>query len=612
MSKIAKKTVLPEINSRGETIGENIYGYNFYIKDYQRGYRWESKQIEDLLSDILEFDDDGKKLKYCLQPLVVKPLKEISSSRNLTGILGVDDILQTEINNNKSIYWELIDGQQRLTTIWLILHCCNASITPPPSPPYTIVYEFARSIDEYYLSNARKVIENWFSGFGPLEVDIKTDIRQKINRSIQFIWYEVDEYANSVDIFTKINMGKIPLTNAELFKAQLLNPDSIPEKEYQSGDVERAKRQLEKIAFEWDKIEQSLRDDDFWYFISNDHKEAETRIDYLLRLRAKQLKFKKQINDKIRENDALFPFLAINDYLKSKSGKPLFEKQIEIWEDIVKIHDTLKSWAKDKEMYHYIGFLVTPDAKGENYITELISSIDGLKNSEIKEKVIQSVRNIFKNVRIEELDYDKSSDKKNIRNVLLFFNIYTMIQSKTDNKFSFKQYKDKANSWDIEHIHARATDHEVQQLRDLDKMKVLLYGVREQFVVLGFDNAIVEIDNYLDNILTANFSDYDGFFEFYCRQTDLCGDFNENRIGNLTLLDAETNRSYHNALFPIKRKKIIERDMGEVFIPVCTKNVFLKMYSDKAENMMKWTSQDAEDYLNAMKKALVEEAKICQ
>lgn len=146
MSKIAKKTVLPEINSRGETIGENIYGYNFYIKDYQRGYRWESKQIEDLLSDILEFDDDGKKLKYCLQPLVVKPLKEISSSRNLTGILGVDDILQTEINNNKSIYWELIDGQQRLTTIWLILHCCNASITPPPSPPYTIVYELHEAL----------------------------------------------------------------------------------------------------------------------------------------------------------------------------------------------------------------------------------------------------------------------------------------------------------------------------------------------------------------------------------------------------------------------------------------------------------------------------------
>lgn len=210
------------------------------------------------------------------------------------------------------------------------------------------------------------------------------------------------------------------------------------------------------------------------------------------------------------------------------------------------------------------------------------------------------------------MDYDKSSDKKNIRNVLLFFNIYTMIQSKTDNKFSFKQYKDKESSWDIEHIHARATDHEVQQLRDVDKMKELLYGVREQFVMLGFDDAIAEIDNYLDNILTANFTDYDGFFAFYCRQTDLCGDFNENRIGNLTLLDAGTNRSYRNALFPIKRKKIIERDMGEVFIPVCTKNVFLKMYSDKAENMMKWTSQDAEDYLNAMKKVLVEEAKICQ
>ena len=33
---------------------------------------------------------------------------------------------------------------------------------------------------------------------------------------------------------------------------------------------------------------------------------------------------------------------------------------------------------------------------------------------------------------------------------------------------------------------------------------------------------------------------------------------NRNIIGNLTLLDAETNRSYDNALFPRKRKEILE------------------------------------------------------
>ena len=106
--------------------------------------------------------------------------------------------------------------------------------------------------------------------------------------------------------------------------------------------------------------------------------------------------------------------------------------------------------------------------------------------------------------------------------------------------------------------------------------------------------------------------DQNNFLEFCCKVTDKYGDFDEDGLGNLTLLDAETNRSYHNALYPIKRNKIIERDKGEVFIPVCTKNVFLKMYSSNFSNMMEWTKSDSEDYLEAIKKALVEEAGVCQ
>jgi hypothetical protein len=225
--------------------------------------------------------------------------------------------------------------------------------------------------------------------------------------------------------------------------------------------------------------------------------------------------------------------------------------------------------------------------------------------------VINDVRSLFKGVCLEELSYNNSGDSKKIRNVLLFFNIYTMIQSKTESKFSFKLYKDKNISWDVEHIHARATDHEVQQLREVDKMKELLYGIKNQFIELGMDKEVECIDDYIASTLTEKFRDYGSFFDFYRDLVSVCGDFDENSIGNLTLLDAETNRSYHNALFPIKRKKIIERDMGEVFIPVCTKNVFLKMYSYKANDMMRWTNKDADDYLTAMKKALVEDAKIC-
>ena len=69
-----------------------------------------------------------------------------------------------------------------------------------------------------------------------------------------------------------------------------------------------------------------------------------------------------------------------------------------------------------------------------------------------------------------------------------------------------------------------------------------------------------------------------------------------------------------NALFAVKRKTIIERDKGAVFIPVCTKNVFLKMYSNEVglKNMQRWDTVDAECYLDEIKRVLIKEARVCQ
>jgi len=74
----------------------------------------------------------------------------------------------------------------------------------------------------------------------------------------------------------------------------------------------------------------------------------------------------------------------------------------------------------------------------------------------------------------------------------------------------------------------------------------------------------------------------------------------DNGIGNLTLLDSSTNRSYQNAVFPIKRKIIISLDKKATFVPLCTKNVFLKYYSKKVDKMMFWEGQDSLDYQKAM------------
>ena len=604
MSKLLIKTILPEDEGNNTSC---LLENKFYIKDYQRGYRWESKQIQDLLNDINNFDDENHKLKYCLQPLIVKPIEKIESSRSLSKILNIN--YNNEIISENSINWELIDGQQRLTTIWLILNCCNSTYSNPDVLPYSIYYETERNIDKYYLGEAKKTIENWFSSFGVKANNKKTLIKQKIEECVQFIWYEVPNETDSEDIFRKINNGKIALTNAELFKAQLLNIDSIQFNETKDeARYEEAKNYIEQIAFEWDKIEQSLNDDDFWYFISNEKKGIRPQIDFLLELRARQLKKKNLIDENILERDNLFSFLAINSYLSKNDGKDFFKKQKELWEEIVQIHDTLKTWYNDNELYHYIGFLIATAENGR-YIEDLISKIKGLKKSEIKETILKDVKKVFEKVNLDELDYTR--DRKKIKNVLLFFNVFTMIQSKTESKFSFKQYK--TNSWDIEHIHARATEQEVQKLKNKEKMISLLEDLKNQFGQIGYDAQIKEIDEFISKNLKDKKDkeiDRDAFFDFFRKQTDICGDFDENNLGNLTLLDYQTNRSYHNALFPIKRKIIIERDKGEVFIPVCTKNVFLKMYSKNVTNYMKWSNEDSEDYFNAIKETLEEEAKL--
>lgn len=73
-----------------------------------------------------------------------------------------------------------------------------------------------------------------------------------------------------------------------------------------------------------------------------------------------------------------------------------------------------------------------------------------------------------------------------------------------------------------------------------------------------------------------------------------------NEISNLTLLDQRTNRGYRNHIFPVKRNKILEKSGVESFIPLCTKNVFLKFYSKTVSQMYLWDKNDRKDYFDKM------------
>ena len=74
----------------------------------------------------------------------------------------------------------------------------------------------------------------------------------------------------------------------------------------------------------------------------------------------------------------------------------------------------------------------------------------------------------------------------------------------------------------------------------------------------------------------------------------------DDSLGNLTLLSAEINRSYKDAIFKDKRSFIINEDMKGKFIPICTKNVFIKYYSSQVKDMNTWDDDDKEAYIKAM------------
>lgn len=92
---------------------KDIIGMKFFIPSYQRGYRWTEQQVNDLLNDINEFNPEivkssGEESWYCLQPLVVRKMEEH------------DKRLLSE--EEKKDWYEVIDGQQRLTTIYILLY----------------------------------------------------------------------------------------------------------------------------------------------------------------------------------------------------------------------------------------------------------------------------------------------------------------------------------------------------------------------------------------------------------------------------------------------------------------------------------------------------------
>jgi uncharacterized protein with ParB-like and HNH nuclease domain len=583
----------------------DLFGMKFNIPHYQRGYRWEKQEVVELLDDLWSFYQTAQNGEfYCLQPIVVQ--------------------------NQKDGIYDVLDGQQRLTTLYLILSFLEERRledgyqdtlfelkyeTRKGSENFLAEKKFKsenadKNIDFYHICNAFEYIRIWFSENAGTKGKI-TQILMDRNgpgcKNVRVIWYEVERNLNPIDIFIRLNVGKIPLTDAELIKALLLQKDK-----YQAENTQYIEMELFKIAAEWDTIEYKMQEDAFWYFLSNQINEKASHIEFIFDLLADQFNTEHKYFNKKPSKHATF--LILSEHLKniSKNEKSPLEAVISIWYTVVEYFERMKEWYEDRKLYHYIGFIISQ--KDKNEIKKLVEDSAGLTKTGFEIFLINEIFNIIKIEKIEgtkslkDLSYeriDKSSDdKRQLEKILLLHNIIMTQVSKSENaRFPFYLYKGtkQKEKWSLEHIHAQNSEI----LSSEESIKSWLEDHLKSLSKIGGKSAYRLIQE-IESLLVAKQIDAEIFnnlfsevIHFFDNQSGL-SEKEIHSISNLCLLDKHTNSVLNNSVFDVKREKIKKRELQGHYIPISTRNVFLKYYTDYPKDNAYWTKEDRNAYFSSI------------
>ena len=527
---------------------------DFYVPSYQRGYRWGEQEVLQLLDDIRESNG----ATYYLQPLVVKARVDGS--------------------------WELVDGQQRLTTLYLIFRYLKNTQLPSANINYSLTYETrdgsraylerldeseaGTNIDFFHMYNAYKGIEKWFAGFEHRTTHEATRLYGYLFDGVKVLWYEAPPEVDSRDLFTRLNVGRIPLTDAELVKAQLLSHGQDSR-----GGTNRA---LE-IAAHWDLIERDLRVPELWAFLTGRPDGEATHISLLLDTLAG--------GPRGRERPLFHTFETL---------RPTIDAD-EFWRRVVDLHSLVLGWYDDRDLYHKVGYLI---AVGHSFAS-LVDLAKGKGRSAFEAALDRSIRAHIGLTRSEVADLTYSNRAK-ASDVLLLMNVETIRKMQDSSElYSFRAHA--AGTWSLEHIHAQ----NAEPLNKAEQWKAWLEYHREALAGLAEadeqDRASLlgRIDDALQGKLTQQtFSPLEQELTQILSPGEQPDDYQTHSIGNLALLGHGDNAALNNSVFEVKRREVIRLDKAGSYIPACTRNVFLKYYTSTGNQQLHfWSAADREAYL---------------
>ena len=451
-------------------VSELLDDRTFFIPSYQRGYRWTKTQIYDLCNDLLEYalrKDKDQKAFYSLQPLIVRRTKR-------------------QIQGEEMDVFEVIDGQQRLTSIFILFRTLmkpagysnNDLEVYKDIKLYNIYYETRPNdylifkklglepikkceitdIDIAHIVNAYNYINQWLDNemaddpecarstwdlfskekynkrdVASIIINLLTNAQEtsKPEGNAQFIWYEIDADKDAIQEFLSENKGKISLTDTEKIRALFMQ---------RKGREEVNDLIQHGIAKDWELIENTLHSNDFWSFISNDTSKEDGRIDIIFKyIYDRDCKDKKYQGDDylFRYYYQLFNSRAINSSII-----------VDEWNKVMEAFRMLQNWYHNPRVYNLVGLLTKEQGVSKIKLTtkaiaDIYDADDVITTEDFITKLKQKVCEVIvDNIPIdksgnEELDvegeyiklfFNDSADKKKISGLLRFINVNVLCE----------------------------------------------------------------------------------------------------------------------------------------------------------------------------------------
>lgn len=587
-------------------------GKTYNIPDYQRGYKWTEQQVNQLLDDIFSFSITKKDDHfYCLQ--------------NIT--------LFQNLDNNELI--NVVDGQQRLTTVTLLLAYLNENnivknklLYAVREPSNQFIQQIivnqsgfidailsAESFDTYIANNAEELdyqdVYHMFSALRTINTWFKAketgfnleNFKETLLHQVKLIVNKV-EGIKEEELFMNLNAGKVHLDGSDLIRAILITRVAKQElDDYDANNVEdilKLNQRRTRIGWELDEMNNWWSNTDVKDYFKN------------------FTKIQTGKKETVKFNQDLHPINLLYKIWVEVNGKTEialhhFEsiEAIKLYQSILKLHRILQDWYQDREIYHYLGFLfanATIKIKTVyNQWTNQNTTRDGFVNIWCIQQLQEAVFGKVEEDNTEEAGYGfwmnkvkdyNSEDPTNWYNTSIIQKILVLLDIIAHSELKeqgvplpflkpryFRNYKE-----DKEHIFS-GTPKELKELKELS-------------------NPIEKLNQYID-ALNADYevSKHIPHFKFsedqwdalpIQEQTTELNNFKNtihkkrpiNSLGNLVLLHLTINRGFGNNAYVLKRKEVIKNTLNGLYVRQHTTNAFIKITESKDLN--NWTLKDIE------------------